>query len=396
MGVKMGSAICTQAKQSLFETLVKPAIMTVLNDGQGFYRCERDLHHHLTVCLDRIQPLHLGSRKPVLHTERPAIACYGSGRHGNIDFFIADESDCAGSQPGVAVEVNWNYNDPLKAQRDLCKLMDPKNAYSEPVYFAYGRCQDLLAAVQGGLERAFTTFVEAEPSFLLPVGLRIIVAVRQRHRELVIHSTLVGEPCAPAQLFWSDLRDENHAAPNDGAVHRIGEHLTDREDKMTHFNEEPQHTSDRNAFNNLASEDRHSYQTAPLSAYSGENQRTAEDLYEKIAQLGARTKRYKGSYSIFGISLQETIAKIVICEDGKGKMNGGFNLRHGIYVLIRANGTAGELNRSTLAEHGLLATLPSSDTIGVAPAHGERFHYLRVDDTNARQCLDLPRVCALT
>jgi hypothetical protein len=43
--------------------------------------------------------------------------------------------------------------------------MDPKNAYAEPVYLAYGRCQDLLAAVQAGLERAFTIFVEAEPSF---------------------------------------------------------------------------------------------------------------------------------------------------------------------------------------------------------------------------------------
>lgn len=392
----MGTAICTQAMPSLFETLVKPAIMTVLNDGQGFYRCERDLHHHLTVCLDRIQPLHLGSRKPVLHTERPAIACYGSGRHGNIDFFVADESHCAGSQSGVAVEVNWNYNDPLKAQRDLCKLMDPKNAYTEPVYFAYGRCQDLLTAVQAGLERAFTTFVEAEPSFLLPAGLRIIVAVRQRHRELVIHSTFVDESCTPAQLSWRDSRDENHAEQNDGAAHRTQEHITVREDKMTDFNNEDQRTSDRSPINNLGSEDRHSYQTAPLSAYSGENQRAAEDLYEQIAQLGARTKRYKGSYSIFGISLQETVAKIVIYEDGKGKTNGGLHLRHGIYVLIRANGTAGERNRATLAEHGLLATLPSSDTVGVAPAHGERFHYLRVDDSNVKQCLDLLRVCALT
>lgn len=156
----MGTAICSQTMQSLFETLVKPAILTVLNDGQGLYRCERDLHHHLTVCLDRIQPLHLGSRERVLQTEKPAIARYGSGRHGNIDFFVGDESHCAGSQTGVAVEVNWNYNDPFKAHRDLCKLIDPKNAYAEPVYFAYGTCQDLLKAVQQGLERAFTTFVD--------------------------------------------------------------------------------------------------------------------------------------------------------------------------------------------------------------------------------------------
>ena len=112
-GGEYGNHYLHAGNAPLFETLVKLAILTVLNDGQGFYRCERDLHHHFTVCLDRIQPLHLGSREPVLHTERPAIACYGSGRHGNIDFFVADESHCAGSQSGVAVEVNWNYNDPL-------------------------------------------------------------------------------------------------------------------------------------------------------------------------------------------------------------------------------------------------------------------------------------------
>jgi hypothetical protein len=391
----MGTAICAEPMQSLFETLVKPAILTVVNAGQGYYRCERDLHHHLTVCLDRIRPLHLGSRHPVLHTERPAIACYGSGRRGNVDFFVADANDKAGSQSGVAVEINWNYNDPLKAQRDLCKLIDPENGYAEPVYFVYGRSRDLLAAVQAGLERAFTFFTEAEPNFLLPAGLRIIVAVRQRHRELVIHSTFISEPSAPSQLLWSDLRGENRVSQIDGAVQRIEEYITVREDKMTHFNEEAVHTFNRSPINNLPN-DRHSYQTAPLSAYSEENQRTAEVLYEKIARLGARSRRHKGSFSFFGPSSPETVAKIVIYEDGKGKLNGGLNLRHGTYLLIRANGTAGEQNRAALAENGLLATLPSSDTVGVAPAHGERFHYLRIDETNANQCLELLRVCALT
>lgn len=391
----MGTALCTQPMQSLFETLVKPAILTVLNDGQGFYRCERDLHHHFSVSLDRIQPLHLGSREPLLRTERPAIACYGSGRHGNIDFFVADESHRADAQSGVAVEVNWNYNDPLKVQRDLCKLMDPKNAYAEAVYFAYGRRQDLLTAVQAGLERAFTTFVEAEPTFLLPAGLRIIVAVRQRHRELVIHSTFVDEPCAPSQLSWSDSRDENHAEQNNEAANRTQKHITVREDKMTDFNNEDQHTSNRNPIHDLGSEDRHSYQTAPLSAYSAENQRAAGEFYDKIA-VGARTKQFKGSYSIFGISSKETVAKVVIYEGGKGKVNGEWHPRPGVYALIRANGTAGEQNRAALAANGLLAALPSSDTIGVAPKHTERFYYLRVDDTNVNHCLELLRVCALT
>jgi hypothetical protein len=381
----MENAICAPTMQSLFETLVEPAIQNLLNNGHGNYRCERDLHHHFTVCLDRIHPLHLGSREPVLHTERPAVACYGSGRRGNIDFFVADERSAAGSKSGVAVEVNWNYNDTLKVQRDLCKLTDPRNAYAESVYLAYGSCQDMLTAVQAGLDRAFTTFVEAAPDFLLPAGLRIIVAVRQRHRDLVIHSTVVDKPCTPSQLSWSDSRDENHVEQNNGPVHRTQDYITFQGDKMTNFNDE-----------DLSSENRNSYQTAPLSAYSAENQRSAVELYDKTARLGARAKPYKGSYSFFGTASQETVAKIIIYEEGKGKVNGKSHLRTGVYALIRANGRVGERNRAAVAANGLLAALLSSDTIGVAPAHGERFHYLRVDDSNLNQCIELLDVIART
>lgn len=154
---------------------------------------------------------------------------------------------------------------------------------------------------------------------------------------------------------------------------------------MTNFINEEQ-----NKFN----QNRDSYQTAPLSTYSAENQRFAAEFYDKVTQLGVGSKRYKGSYSIFGISSSETIAKVVICEEGKGKVNGKWHVRPGVYVLIRANGGLGERNRSILATNGLLAVLPSSNTIGVAPAHGERFSYLRIDDTNLKQCLELLRVIA--
>jgi hypothetical protein len=119
---------------------------------------------------------------------------------------VADENYGLGPQSGVAVEVNWNYNDAFKVQRDLCKLIDPKNGYIEGVYFAYGRCQDLLSAVQAGLGSAFSEFAEAEPSFLLPSGLHIIVAIRQRNRGLVVYSAFVNEPCTPSQLSWADSR----------------------------------------------------------------------------------------------------------------------------------------------------------------------------------------------
>jgi hypothetical protein len=77
-----------------------------------------------------------------------------------------------------------------------------------------------------------------------------------------------------------------------------------------------------NPIRDVRSEDRRSYQTAPLAPYTAKHRQVAEELYRKIAQLGARTKRYKGSYSIFGKSSQETAAKVVICEEGKGKAAG--------------------------------------------------------------------------
>jgi hypothetical protein len=371
----MNTSISHGPEHSLFQTVIMPAILRVLNDGQGNYRCERDLHHHFTVCLDWIRPVQLGSRKAILQTERPAVACYGSGRQGNIDFFVAAESH--GMGPGVALEV--------KVKKDLCKLIDPKNAYAEAVYFAYGRHADFLNTVQEGLQRAFTTFTEADPGFLLPAGLRIVVAVRPRHREMITNCTYVDTQRMPSQLSWSEWRVANDSEENVATTDWIRESTTNLEDKMNDYkNPERDHSVDG----------RHSYQTAPLSAYSGENQRFAAELCETIGALGARTIRYKGSYSVFRRSSLETIAKIVIYEDGKGKSNGALHLRPGVYGLIRANGTAGEQNRVNLAARGLLTALPNSDTIGVAPAHGERFHYLRVDETNIQQCLEMFRACA--
>jgi len=136
-----------------------------------------------------------------------------------------------------------------------------------------------------------------------------------------------------------------------------------------------------------------SYQTAPLTQYSAQNQRLAEDLYARI-NSSARTKKYKGSYSIFSDSSNDTAAKIVIYEDGKGRVNRALHLRPGVYALIRANGTAGKRNTASLSAAGLLTSFPSSDTIGVAPAHRERFRYLRVDDANLNYCVEMIRICA--
>jgi len=111
-------------------------------------------------------------------------------------------------------------------------------------------------------------------------------------------------------------------------------------------------------------------------------------------RLGLQAKRYKGSYSIFARHSQETTAKVVIYEQGKGKANGGLHLRHDVYALIRANGPIGDRNRRILAANGLLTVLSGGGTIGVAPKHQERFYFMRVDDANWDQCLELLRAIA--
>lgn len=101
-----GNPTDRQPEGPLYERLVKPAILSLLDSSDCSYRCERDLHHHLTVCLDRVQPLNLGSRQTRMHAEEPAVACYGSGRHGNIDFFLAEDCYQNHSHSGIAVELN--------------------------------------------------------------------------------------------------------------------------------------------------------------------------------------------------------------------------------------------------------------------------------------------------
>ncbi|HWR51215.1 MAG TPA: hypothetical protein VN428_08920 [Bryobacteraceae bacterium] len=118
-----------------------------------------------------------------------------------------------------------------------------------------------------------------------------------------------------------------------------------------------------------------SYQSAPLIDYSPVLQRRAEDLFGRIVQHVGPVKalRYKGSYSVISSSGDHTAAKIVIVEDGKGKVNGDSPpLCEGVYVLIR--------------------TQPSKArrrTIGLAPKHEERFAYFRFVDG-----LDLDEVAA--
>lgn len=191
-----------------FEKLIRPAILRLLSEEEGGYRVERDLHHHLTICLQQIRPLQLGRQDRVIRYEEPTKGKYswrghGSGfKAGNVDFFFTERGSGL-RDLGTAMEVNFNYDSSVKIEQDFIKLLDPRNAYKEMVYFAYGLNDRFREAVVDGLERAFQWFREDNPDFLLPIGLNILVVENQRSlRKRLLWETRLQEPCLPTQLAW--------------------------------------------------------------------------------------------------------------------------------------------------------------------------------------------------
>jgi len=88
------------------ENRIRPAILQVF-DGDGAYRCERDLHHHLTILFNAISPLSAGQESSVIEYEHPTKAKYswsGEGsKSGNVDMFFfpsTEEEDFATPQGG--------------------------------------------------------------------------------------------------------------------------------------------------------------------------------------------------------------------------------------------------------------------------------------------------------
>lgn len=116
-----------------------------------------------------------------------------------------------------------------------------------------------------------------------------------------------------------------------------------------------------------------SYQNAPLSEYQQEHQSLAEELFAAAsARLGpSQFRRWKGSYSFYGLHGKDTLAKIIIFERAHGKVNGDWPIdRDGVYVLFRVYGAT------------------EAPTIGVAPAHAERFTYERVEPGDVASAVD--------
>jgi hypothetical protein len=123
-----------------------------------------------------------------------------------------------------------------------------------------------------------------------------------------------------------------------------------------------------------------SYQTAPLLDYAVALRERAAELFRLVSERTGPTgsREYKGSFSIFAQSSDATAAKIVVYEEGKGKINGTDPLlEDGVYVLIRVPSNA------------------SGRTIGVAPKHDERFAYFRLaPDQNLDRMADFIATCA--
>ncbi len=119
-----------------------------------------------------------------------------------------------------------------------------------------------------------------------------------------------------------------------------------------------------------------SYQTVPLVDYDGDFKARADALFVLFARrFGSnRVKEHKGSYSIYGTTNNKTAAKIIIYEQQLGRRNGGFPpLRDGVYVLLRPDALISDGSP-------LRNRIEANETLAVAPSHGERFVYFRLQE----------------
>ncbi len=188
-----------------FETWVAPAIRSIY-ESDGLYRCERDLHHHLTSLFERTAPLNLGSLRAVAEYEHPTLGKYcwtgQSDTSGNVDIHFF-RTDSEGEQVGdVAIEVNYNYPSTEKSKQDLIKLIDPLNAYACSVYIACGVTCGFKDSVVVGLTKAFDWFNEDDPGFLLPAGL-VLFVIEDCRGKRTLWTGKVEAPCHLSTLVWS-------------------------------------------------------------------------------------------------------------------------------------------------------------------------------------------------
>ena len=221
----MATVVDDAQPESIVEQLIRPAILKLLGETDGSYRCERDLHHHFTVSLNGVKALQLGTRQRLVFLEHPGKACYGSGRMGNLDYFFPDHNSTAVSlqrQRGAAMELNSNYDSSLKIMQDVQKLIDPQNGYSESAYFALGRKPRFFESVKKGVERAFGYFAEDRVDSRLPTGFHIFVVESTRSAGgNLLSEAFVNHACLPGELRWVETLVERHASPQVEAGRKV-------------------------------------------------------------------------------------------------------------------------------------------------------------------------------
>jgi hypothetical protein len=187
------------------ERWVLPAVDAVY-EGDGVYRCERDLHHHLTALFEKIESLRIGSFERLAEYEHPTIGKYQwtgeSDSSGNVDIYFFPRQENGERLADVAIEVNYNYKSLDKIKQDIIKLIDPLNNYSQGVYVACGETCGFKEAVVTGVQRAFEWFYEDDPTFTLPPGLLLLVIENCRGRR-TFWKGICTAPCSPSSINWS-------------------------------------------------------------------------------------------------------------------------------------------------------------------------------------------------
>ncbi len=177
----------------------------------GDYRCERDLHHHLTALFDGLSPLRIGQKNTLVRYEKPTRGTYQwsgeSPSSGNIDiYFVGNETDPQFSSPtnGIAVEVNCNYTSVTKTKQDLIKLLDPINEFAEAVYVVVGTEQAMRRPVELGLEDAITYLV-AQRDGAVFFTVRVLLVEELGGWRFLYEGCLV-EDGAEVKIAWSELQ----------------------------------------------------------------------------------------------------------------------------------------------------------------------------------------------
>lgn len=169
-----------------YEKRICPA-MEVVFDGDCDYRCERDLHHHLTLLFNASSNMKLGQRDRAIVYGHPTGGRYQwtgvSETSGNLDMCLAP----AGDQ--TAIEINYNYNNEDKIKQGIIKLLDPENPHRAAVYLVVS-----TRPIKSAIERSFQS------------ALKWISDTRQRNSSFGL-KVIVIEQCGGCRFLFEGTWD---------------------------------------------------------------------------------------------------------------------------------------------------------------------------------------------